>query len=102
MKAPGRVWLQFEVDGDPSGSTLYQTAIFDPHGLAGLAYWYALYPIHHLIFQGMLRAIERAATSSAAPAATTTASRCGRTDGEPTADLGPHRAARLPIRGSSD
>jgi uncharacterized protein YbjT (DUF2867 family) len=102
MKAPGRVWLQFEVDGDATGSTLCQTAIFDPHGLAGRAYWYALYPIHHLIFQGMLRAIERAATSSAAPAATTTASRCGRTDGEPTADLGPHRAARLPIRGSSD
>jgi uncharacterized protein YbjT (DUF2867 family) len=74
MKAPGRVWLQFEVDGDPSGSTLYQTAIFDPHGLAGLAYWYALYPIHHLIFQGMLLRIERAATSRAAPAATTTAS----------------------------
>jgi hypothetical protein len=74
MKAPGRVWLQFEVDGDATGSTLCQTAIFDPHGLAGLAYWYALYPIHHLIFQGMLRKIERAATTRAAPAATTTAS----------------------------
>ena len=76
MKAPGRIWLQFEVDGDETGSTLCQTAIFDPHGLAGLAYWYALYPIHYLIFQGMLRKIERAATSRAtpAPAATTTAS----------------------------
>ena len=31
------------------------------HGLAGLAYWYALYPIHSLIFAGMLRRIGEAA-----------------------------------------
>jgi uncharacterized protein YbjT (DUF2867 family) len=54
MRAPGRIWLQFEVDGDEEGSTIRQTAIFDPAGLVGLAYWYALYPIHRLIFDGML------------------------------------------------
>jgi hypothetical protein len=59
MKTPGRIWLQFEVDGDQAGTTLRQTAIFDPHGLAGLAYWYALYPVHYLIFEGMLRRIDR-------------------------------------------
>jgi uncharacterized protein YbjT (DUF2867 family) len=64
MKTPGRIWLQFEVDGDQAGTTLRQTAIFDPHGLAGLAYWYALYPIHDLIFEGMLRRVERAAIAS--------------------------------------
>jgi uncharacterized protein YbjT (DUF2867 family) len=64
MKTPGRIWLQFEVDGDQAGTTLRQTAIFDPHGLAGLAYWYALYPIHDLIFEGMLRHVERAAIAS--------------------------------------
>jgi uncharacterized protein YbjT (DUF2867 family) len=57
LKTPGRIWLQFEVEGDEYGATVWQTAIFDPHGLAGLAYWYALYPIHHLIFEGMLRGI---------------------------------------------
>jgi hypothetical protein len=57
MRTPGRIWLQFEVDGDQAGATLCQTAIFDPHGLVGLAYWYALYPIHYLIFAGMLRKI---------------------------------------------
>jgi hypothetical protein len=57
MRTPGRIWLQFEVDGGQAGTTLHQTAIFDPHGLAGLAYWYALYPIHYLIFKGMLRRI---------------------------------------------
>src|SRR5690349_12562869 len=65
MKTPGRIWLQFEVDGDHAGSTLCQTAIFDPHGLAGLAYWYALYPVHYLIFDGMLRKIGQAAIASA-------------------------------------
>jgi len=65
MKTPGRIWLQFEVEGDQDGSTLWQTAIFDPHGLAGLAYWYALYPVHYLIFEGMLRRIGQAATASA-------------------------------------
>jgi len=64
MKTPGRIWLQFEVNGDPAGTTLRQTAIFDPHGLAGFAYWYALYPVHCLIFEGMLRRIERAALAS--------------------------------------
>jgi hypothetical protein len=65
MKSPGRIWLQFEVDGDQAGATLWQTAIFDPHGVAGLAYWYALYPVHYLIFEGMLRGIGHAATASA-------------------------------------
>jgi uncharacterized protein YbjT (DUF2867 family) len=65
MKTPGRIWLQFEVEGDQDGATLWQTAIFDPHGVAGLAYWYALYPVHYLIFEGMLRRIGQAATASA-------------------------------------
>jgi uncharacterized protein YbjT (DUF2867 family) len=64
MKTPGRIWLQFEVDGDEAGTTLRQTAIFDPHGLAGLAYWYALYPVHNLIFEGMLRRIGQAAIAN--------------------------------------
>jgi uncharacterized protein YbjT (DUF2867 family) len=57
MKLPGRAWLEFEVDGDHSSTTIRQTAIFDPVGLFGLAYWYALYPLHQLVFSGMLRRI---------------------------------------------
>jgi hypothetical protein len=60
MKLPGHAWLEFEVDGDASGSTIRQTAIFDPVGLLGLAYWYALYPVHRLVFAGMLRGIGKA------------------------------------------
>ncbi len=64
MKLPGRAWLQFEVTpraGDVS--EIRQTAIFDPAGLAGLLYWYALYPLHAIIFRGMLNGIAARATS---------------------------------------
>jgi len=57
MKIPGRAWLQFEVEPNSRGSVIKQTAIFDPAGLAGLFYWYALYPAHLWIFSGMLRKI---------------------------------------------
>lgn len=61
MKLPGRAWLDFEVTGSGSSSTIRQTAIFDPVGLWGRVYWYALYPVHHLVFSGMLQGIARAA-----------------------------------------
>ena len=56
MKVPGRAWLQFEVKPEEEGrSTLTQTAYFASRGLSGLLYWYALYPIHGLIFGRMPR-----------------------------------------------
>jgi len=61
MKLPGCAWLQFEVDGDDSGSTIRQTAIFHPTGLLGTAYWYGLFPVHSWIFKGMLAKIAGAA-----------------------------------------
>ncbi len=61
MKIPGRAWLQFEVTPNSSGCVIRQTAIFDPAGLGGLLYWYALYPVHQWIFGGMLRKIAAAA-----------------------------------------
>lgn len=62
MKLPGRAWMEFEVTGEgPSTTTIRQTAIFDPVGWLGRAYWFALYPVHHLVFEGMLRGIGDAA-----------------------------------------
>ncbi len=55
MKVPGRAWLQFEVREDEGQSVLAQTAFFAPKGLAGLLYWYVLYPVHALIFSGLVR-----------------------------------------------
>lgn len=61
MKLPGRAWLEFEVEPEPNGSRLRQTATFDPLGLWGLAYWYGVWPLHQLVFAGMLRRMARAA-----------------------------------------
>jgi uncharacterized protein YbjT (DUF2867 family) len=59
MKLPGRAWLEFEVEPEGSGSTIRQTASFDPIGLAGLVYWYTMYAAHQFVFAGMLRRIAR-------------------------------------------
>jgi hypothetical protein len=61
MKLPGRAWLEFEVTDKNGASVIRQTAIFDPVGLLGLAYWYVLYPVHCIVFAGMLKGIMRAA-----------------------------------------
>jgi uncharacterized protein YbjT (DUF2867 family) len=62
MKIPGRAWLQFEVKLiDDTRSAIYSTAIYDPVGLMGLTYWYLLYPVHVMIFRGMLRKLAEAA-----------------------------------------
>jgi len=66
MKLPGRAWLEFEVKPDGNGgSTIHQTAVFDPVGLFGRLYWYGIYPLHSIVFRGMLRSI--AAHAEAAP-----------------------------------
>ena len=68
MKVPGRAWLQFEVSENSRRRTeIRQTAIFDPLGLAGRLYWYVLYPLHALIFRGMLREIGRRAEKISLP-----------------------------------
>ena len=63
MKVPGRAWLQFEVREADGQSLVAQTAFFAPKGLAGLLYWYALYPVHALIFSGLVRRLAARAES---------------------------------------
>ncbi len=62
MKVPGRAWLEFEARIESSEQTmLLQTAFFEPKGLLGLLYWYLLYPIHNLIFSGLVQKIAASA-----------------------------------------
>jgi hypothetical protein len=69
MKVPGHAWLEFRVEPDPDGlSRFLQTAFFVPKGASGWLYWYALYPIHALIFSGMAKAIVRQASQFREPA----------------------------------
>ena len=51
MKLPGEAWLEFKiVDGE-----LVQTATLRPLGVAGRLYWYLVYPLHEIIFLGLVR-----------------------------------------------
>ena len=70
MKLPGRGWLEFEVAPLEGGrrSVIRQTARFDPRGVLGRLYWYAVLPFHALIFRGLLRRIaERAERGDTSP-----------------------------------
>ena len=66
MRLPGRAWLEFNVRPTVNGALISQTATFDPIGLGGLVYWYALVPLHSIIFQGMLNALARRAQERSA------------------------------------
>lgn len=80
MWLPGEAELQFKIEPiDPSPSDapehpvaidrcrLVQTARFRPRGLLGLAYWWAVWPLHFLVFPTMLRGIKREAEKLAEP-----------------------------------
>jgi hypothetical protein len=59
MKLPGRAWLEFKITPEGEKSMLSQAAIFDPAGLMGLIYWYSVYPLNGLVFNGMLKNIAK-------------------------------------------
>ena len=64
MKLPGRAWLQFEVLPDGRGSRVEQTALYEPRGIAGYMYWYAVRPFHRFIFPGLLNAVRERAEAA--------------------------------------
>jgi len=74
MKLPGEAQLDFRIEplpaepGDethgrpaPPCTRLVMTARFLPRGLFGLLYWYAVLPLHEIVFGGMLRGIRTTA-----------------------------------------
>lgn len=74
MKLPGLAWLQFESEPrEGGGTTLRQTAFFEPRGIFGYAYWFSVVPFHELIFGNMATRIaaeaERRAAARASRAA---------------------------------
>ena len=67
MKLPGEALLEFRIaQCGVQQCTLQQTALFQPRGLFGLLYWYAVAPLHHIVFRGMLLGIQREALQIAA------------------------------------
>lgn len=64
MKVPGIATLEFVLEPAGSGTHLSQTARFQPRGLLGILYWYAVMPLHGFVFRDMLEGIRRVAERS--------------------------------------
>jgi len=62
MKLPGQGWLRYDLSPCDDGTTeIKQVAYYEPKGLFGYLYWWAVYPFHLVIFPRMLQKIgERA------------------------------------------
>lgn len=63
MKLPGVAMLNFELDseGNSDRTKLTMTARYRPKGLIGILYWYAVVPLHNIVFGGMLKGIRKTA-----------------------------------------
>jgi hypothetical protein len=57
MKLPGEAWLEFKIIERNGSKNLSQVATFRPSGLWGRLYWYAMWPFHLFIFNGMAKEI---------------------------------------------
>ena len=70
FRLPGRGWLEFQVTPLDGGrrSRIRQIATFDPRGVLGRIYWYAVYPFHAFVFGGLLRELARRATAAVSDA----------------------------------
>jgi uncharacterized protein YbjT (DUF2867 family) len=73
MKLPGIARLEFRLDPleDGTSTKLIMTARFRPRGLLGILYWYAVLPLHGIVFGGMLKGIKRTAEANQRGAAQT-------------------------------
>ncbi len=68
MRLPGRAWLEFALRPLENQSTeILQTAWFEPHGVSGRLYWWAMWPFHRLLFDNMIRKIGEAAQAEFVP-----------------------------------
>ncbi|MEM9053204.1 MAG: SDR family oxidoreductase [Bacteroidota bacterium] len=54
MKLPGEAWLEFQIFHLKGKQYIRQTATFRPKGLLGRLYWYAVWPFHIFVFNGMI------------------------------------------------
>ena len=55
MKMPGLAWLEFRLTKNGTGTTVTQRAIYAPRGLLGHMYWWAVWPMHGIVFPSMAR-----------------------------------------------
>jgi len=59
MKLPGKAWLEFKIANKVRMNRLMVKAFYQPSGIFGIIYWYIFLPFHNLIFEGLIRQIEK-------------------------------------------
>jgi len=64
MRLPGEALLDFKIREADKSVYIDMTVSFNPRGWIGYAYWFALYPIHALVFNKMMSSLERRVASS--------------------------------------
>lgn len=55
MKLPGLAWLEFRVEESDGKTLLTQRALYHPKGLFGHIYWWAVFPLHGIVFPSMAK-----------------------------------------------
>ena len=61
MRLPGEARLEWSIVDHGNHREVVQLARFRPRGLGGLLYWYAVLPLHGLVFPRLLRGVVAAA-----------------------------------------
>ena len=59
MKLPGKAWLEFKIANEGRINRLRVKAFYQPNGIFGVVYWYIFLPFHNIIFEGLIRQIEK-------------------------------------------
>jgi uncharacterized protein YbjT (DUF2867 family) len=68
MKAPGAGVLEFEIEEvSPGERRIAVTAHWHPAGFWGIAYWWAMFPAHLILFDALAKAIARRARALDTP-----------------------------------
>ncbi len=55
MKLPGEAWLEFKIKDDK----IIQTATFRPLGVLGRLYWFSVFPLHGIVFNGLISRLSK-------------------------------------------
>ena len=59
MKLPGRAWLEFSIDKAGSKNRLSVKGYYQTRSIFGKIYWYIFLPFHNIIFNDLIKQIEK-------------------------------------------
>jgi hypothetical protein len=59
MKLPGKAWLEFNIQDEVTRRRLSIIVHYYTHSFLGKVYWYIFLPLHRLIFNDLIKQIEK-------------------------------------------